>query len=182
MACSTCPYRFLVSAMHEDNFIENMVESSGKYCGILHEYCELAAIPELSEKDSERLSQILEEACDDRALGFLLNELDYFIAKKLELLNEDSVADYKDQQAFLREHLNREANSEDNPNYAKSLQQKLQSLNYYTGPIDGVLGNRTKLSLQQFQTSKQLVADGIPSPPIYKLLDKELQEKRYATQ
>ena len=167
--------------MHEDNFIEKMLESSGKYSNILHEYCELAAIPELSEADSDRLSQILEQACSDRALGFLLNELDFFIAKKLELLNQESVSNYKDQQAFLREHLNQEENSECNPKYAKSLQQKLKSLNYYSGPIDGVLGSRTTDSLKQFQTSKQLEADGIPRPQINEILEREVEERKYVT-
>ncbi len=43
----------------------------------------------------------------------------------------------------------------------KSIQQKLSSLGYYTGSIDGVYGTATKSAVTQFQRSCGLTADGI---------------------
>lgn len=41
------------------------------------------------------------------------------------------------------------------------LQQSLQQLNYYDGPLDGVFGSQTEAALRSFQQANGLTADGI---------------------
>lgn len=41
------------------------------------------------------------------------------------------------------------------------VQEKLKSLKYYNGKIDGVYGSKTKSAVQSFQRAKKLTADGI---------------------
>jgi murein L,D-transpeptidase YcbB/YkuD len=43
----------------------------------------------------------------------------------------------------------------------KDIQLALKNANFYDGPIDGVIGKRTKRSIKEFQKSVGLKADGI---------------------
>lgn len=43
----------------------------------------------------------------------------------------------------------------------KEIQSALKKLGYYTGTVDGVSGNKTKLAIQKFQKANKLTADGI---------------------
>ena len=46
----------------------------------------------------------------------------------------------------------------------KQVQQKLKSLGYYTGAIDGIIGTKSKTAIRNFQRDKGLVVDGIVGP------------------
>ncbi len=50
------------------------------------------------------------------------------------------------------------------------LQKKLQEKGYYTGEIDGNLGDGTKAAIRQFQNQAGLLEDGIPSQDLLKAL------------
>ncbi len=51
----------------------------------------------------------------------------------------------------------------------KSVQEKLVQLNYYTNTPDGIMGSKTKESIQTYQKQNNLIPDGY--------LSKELLEK-----
>lgn len=55
-----------------------------------------------------------------------------------------------------------------------TLQRDLAQLNYYEGPIDGVLGPGTHAAVANFQTHNGLVADGIAGPRTIALINKQL--------
>ena len=48
------------------------------------------------------------------------------------------------------------ANSED----VKKVQQSLSDKGYYAGPVDGVLGSRTRAGIRQYQASEKLTVTG----------------------
>jgi membrane-bound lytic murein transglycosylase B len=52
------------------------------------------------------------------------------------------------------------------------LQTQLQEQGYYTGEIDGRLGDGTKAAIRQFQVQAGLVEDGVPSQDLLKALRK----------
>ncbi len=72
---------------------------------IVREYARLSALSTLSDVEAERLAEILELALDDDVLDFLINEAEIFLAHEQNLLDEDSIHYYKDQQAKLSEYL-----------------------------------------------------------------------------
>jgi peptidoglycan hydrolase-like protein with peptidoglycan-binding domain len=43
----------------------------------------------------------------------------------------------------------------------KQIQRSLRNAGYYSGPIDGVIGNMTKRAVKSFQRDNGLVVDGI---------------------
>jgi len=43
----------------------------------------------------------------------------------------------------------------------KNIQRALKNANFYDGPIDGVLGRKTKRAIKEFQKSAGLKADGV---------------------
>ncbi len=45
--------------------------------------------------------------------------------------------------------------------FVKAVQEELKSIHYYRGAIDGHFDSNTALSVQAFQTSRQLIAHGI---------------------
>ena len=51
----------------------------------VQEYRRLAILPELSEKDAERMAAILELAQYDDELNSLINEVDDLVAEELDL-------------------------------------------------------------------------------------------------
>ncbi|GJD22650.1 hypothetical protein RIVM261_076060 [Rivularia sp. IAM M-261] len=59
------------------------------YKYIAKEYYELASLLEISDYAAERMIQILEAAQTDGNLNFIINEIDYIIAQKNNLLNQE---------------------------------------------------------------------------------------------
>lgn len=57
------------------------------------------------------------------------------------------------------------------------LQQELQTLGYYDGPIDGGFGKLTEAAVITFQTRLQLTVDGIVGPSTWDKLSSELAER-----
>ena len=45
----------------------------------------------------------------------------------------------------------------------KTMQASLNQLGYDAGPVDGIMGTRTRGALQQFQKARGFVADGYPT-------------------
>lgn len=76
-----------------------------KHRKTLQEYCQLVSRRELSEKDAERLTEILSRAANNQELTLLLNEADHFMAHELGLLNGEDRDRYINQQSKLSEYL-----------------------------------------------------------------------------
>ncbi|MEM6866910.1 MAG: peptidoglycan-binding domain-containing protein [Cyanobacteria bacterium P01_C01_bin.121] len=134
------------------NISVRLTAASQKRKGKLAEYYRLSLCGELSDEDAERLEQIYEEAKFDPCLNFLIEEVDYFINRRLGLLDESSHLDYENQKSWLREHLQEVPLDEA---ARKAMQKLLQEFNYYKGPIDGVIGSRSTEAIQQFHQDAQ---------------------------
>ncbi len=79
--------------------------STIKVIDLAGEYAKLASLLTLSEQQEIRLQEILALAVEDEVLNFWITEIDHIISHKLGVLNNDSIQDYQNQQALLREHL-----------------------------------------------------------------------------
>lgn len=55
----------------------------------------------------------------------------------------------------------------------KDLQSDLARLGYYTGQVDGIVGEKTKRAIRRFQGDNGLVADGIAGPMTLEAIDRE---------
>jgi peptidoglycan hydrolase-like protein with peptidoglycan-binding domain len=53
----------------------------------------------------------------------------------------------------------------------RDLQRRLRELGYYHGPIDGVLGHRTRIALAEFQHDRRLRVTGEPTDRTLRALD-----------
>lgn len=70
---------------------EQQANRSGQVLAkFLQEYYKLATLPELSERDAERMAAILELARVDRELDFWLSKIDHLVAEELEEDSSDS--------------------------------------------------------------------------------------------
>ena len=52
----------------------------------------------------------------------------------------------------------------------KALQVRLNELGFDVGKSDGIMGSATKRAIQNFQSSRQMVADGYPDPEVFDAL------------
>jgi hypothetical protein len=133
-----------------------------KYQGLLVDYFDLAARPSLSDEDADHFDEILAQAESDDILSFLLGEIDYVLGKQLNLFDEAHTHKYADQQAWLREYLP-QCNPESLESY-RELQKLLQDRGFYSGPVDGVMGEFTREAVKEFQKEEALTVDGVIGP------------------
>ena len=61
---------------------------------------------------------------------------------------------------------------------AAEIQRDLRRLGYDTGPVDGVIGNKTKSAILQFQTDNGLIADGLVGAVTQEAIDDALARRR----
>jgi len=114
---------------------------------ILAEYYKLTLKNELTDTDVEQLATIYTKAETSPLLNFLIDELDYIVNQRLGLLSVSAVETYKDQQAWLREHLEQMPLDR---KYRKEMQQLLSKEGFYKGPIDGILGKRSTKAIDHY--------------------------------
>jgi len=129
-----------------------LMATSQTYAALLADYQELALRNELSDAATDRLDQIYAEAEKHPMLSFLLTEMDYGINKRLGLLSDKAIRDYKDQQAWLRERLEQTPFEHD---HHQEIQRMLADEGFYEGPIDGVLGSRSTDAIKKMTTQLQ---------------------------
>lgn len=142
---------------YADDLVNSLASACLMQVNILAEYCRLATCSELSDEDADHLADIYEKAESDVLLSFLINEFDCILNQRLGLLNLESLEVYKNQQSWLREHLEEMPFDSD---HRKDMQIMLKELNYYQGPIDGVLGKRYEKSIAKFHRRvQQLLAE-----------------------
>lgn len=69
------------------------------------------------------------------------------------------------------------ASSSTQPPDAKSIQQALKQLGFYTGVVDGKLGPKTKEAIKEFQQRNNLEVDGKVGPKTWALLKSAAEKK-----
>ncbi|GET42421.1 hypothetical protein [Microseira wollei] len=79
-------------------------KSSANVMKLALEYAKLAALPNPSEQEADRLGEILALASDCEILSFWIVEVDRVLGHHLDLLDEDDRESYKDQQALIRDY------------------------------------------------------------------------------
>ncbi|MBE9178971.1 peptidoglycan-binding protein [Oculatella sp. LEGE 06141] len=142
-----------------EDWIDRLIEAFQVYIPTLKEYRRLALCSELSEDDADCLEAIYTMAEQDSLLNFLINEFDRIWGKRIGLLDEQFVEQYKDQQAWLREHLEQTLFEQES---RSETQRLLQDQGFYDGPIDGVWGDRSVAAIRQFreEVQRQLTKQG----------------------
>ena len=68
---------------------------------------------------------------------------------------DDSASTQTDARKIISSGVIRERNRE--------IQQLLAAAGYYPGPVDGLVGNRTRVAIRQYQQANGLAVDGLPS-------------------
>lgn len=183
-----------------DDLIKRLTQISQQYAFILAEYCKLASQSDLADEEADCLAAIYAQAEQEPLLNFFINEFDYLLGQDLGLLSLNAVENYKNQQAWLREHLEEmpldqeyrieiqrflqergfydgpidgvlgDRSSEAIKRFLMEVQRLLQEQQFYDGPIDGVLGKRSVAAVKQFQQSQQLKDDGVPGKKTFSAL------------
>lgn len=82
-----------------------LTESTDEIIAFVEEYAVLTSSNSLSDKQAQRLCEILELSQNISLLAFWLNEVDHFIGHHLGYLDEKDRRQYGNQQALLREHM-----------------------------------------------------------------------------
>lgn len=140
---------------------------------IVREYCRLASQRSLSETAANRLTEILRIAESNGWIDFWLNEADHFLAHDLNLTSKESIHQFENQQAKLRENLEDELSQNSTTELIddlmqhlklslRELQQHLKNRGFDPGTIDGILGPKTHSALLAFQEAHHLSPSGLP--------------------
>jgi Putative peptidoglycan binding domain len=145
--------------MFETNMKTMLEEVYKKNHQVMEAYYRLSTQPELSDQDADFLDEILQQAELDASLNFFLGEIDYMIGLTSGLRDEAHVESYRDQKAWLREHL--ETLDPGQIEYHRELQKLLKQCGFYKGPVDGVAGKEFHQAVVEFQHSFKLQEDGI---------------------
>ncbi|MEL7034598.1 MAG: hypothetical protein AAFO04_03105 [Cyanobacteria bacterium J06592_8] len=72
---------------------------------VMQQYWKLANLRTLSDRQQEKLAQILELATESEILAFWIAEIDHIIGHKRGVLETEDRVSYNNQQALLREYL-----------------------------------------------------------------------------
>lgn len=94
----------LLNASHQQEG-DLLSQSSPEVMVLTLEYAKLAALPNRSIQEDDRLGEILEVATYSEILSFWIVEVDHFLGHHLGLLDEDARESYRDQQALLRDYV-----------------------------------------------------------------------------
>lgn len=132
---------------------------------VLQDYYFLGLKPNLDRQEEERIDHILQLAQDDELLNSLLIEIDDIIAQKQGLTNEESYKEYKDELSWMREYLIQEDFAQQQAHdkeRCKKVQALLGELGFYSGPQDGLIGDKTLEAIKRFQSQENLEMDGVP--------------------
>jgi murein L,D-transpeptidase YcbB/YkuD len=146
---------------------------------IVKEYCDIASLKSLSKHHEDRMVEILEMAEGNGALDFWLNEADHFMDHELNLETGQTLYPVDTERLMIKIKRELQNSSQKSPNireYAdetgiddffksgaqegKNLQESLKDRGLYQGPIDGLIGHRTKKAIKDFQKENNLVPDG----------------------
>jgi Putative peptidoglycan binding domain len=184
----------------QEDFVDALLTACQQYLGTLSRYGELCLRGELNEEEIQEMESIYTNAESAPLLNFLVTEFDRILGQRIGLLNKGCITSYKNQQAWLREHLEQipieqstlistqkhlqEEGFYKGPldgvwgnrsrkaaiKYRKKVQEVLKNKGFYDGSIDGELGNASVVAVQEFQKSQDLSNDGVPGKLTYSAL------------
>jgi hypothetical protein len=118
----------------------------------LIQYTQLWLKSELSDAEAEQLDALYTEAETDSLLSFAITVYDRILGEQTGLIDPQAIKSYKDQQAWLREHLEQVLLEQDD---FINAQEFLQEAGFYKGPLDGVWGIRSRTAVTEYRREVQ---------------------------
>ncbi|MEM9264800.1 MAG: peptidoglycan-binding domain-containing protein [Cyanobacteria bacterium P01_F01_bin.13] len=146
----------------------------------VREYCVISSQPRLSERDADRLAEIIRCAETDSCLELWINEADHFLDHELGLQTGRTIhpIETESQKADLLKHLSFWAQKSEDTETSdeaaelleeiqefltsgnRAVQESLKQQGFDPGPIDGVVGPRTQEAIIRFQRAHNLYETG----------------------
>lgn len=136
----------------EGDVVEVLLQASRTYADTLTQYCQLWLQSELTDEEADQIAAIYTKAESDPLLDFLITEYDRILGERVGLINEKFVQSYENQQAWLREHLEQVPFEQ---SHLIATQKFLKVAGFYTGPVDGVWGDRSRQSAMDYRKTVQ---------------------------
>ena len=122
---------------------------------LIQTYCQLSIKPALNDRDTEHLDAILATAETDPLISFLIDEADHMLAHLYGLIDENDITDQQQKlqtclsEAWLNQAFQDLAHRLQT-SQCKNLQQHLKEEGFYTGGIDGVMGQSTQAAMKKY--------------------------------
>ena len=183
-----------------EDFANVLLQACQFYADVLTRYCELWLRDELGDEEADEMASIYTKAESNPLLDFLITSFDEILSERVGLFDEEFIQSYKNQQAWLREHLEQVSLEQDSliatqtflkkagfykgavdgvwgscsrtaiTKYRTTVQQLLRKKGLYKGNIDGELGQQSVNAVQTFQSKHNLSKDGVPGEKTFAAL------------
>lgn len=135
-----------------EDFVDSLMNASRSYADILTRYCELWLCDELGDKEADEMEAIYTKAESDPLLDFLITSFDHILSERLGLFEKEFLQSYKNQQAWLREHLEQVPLEQDS---LIATQTFLKKAGFYKGTVDGVWGSCSRAAITAYRMTVQ---------------------------
>ncbi|MEC4989031.1 MAG: peptidoglycan-binding domain-containing protein [Oscillatoria sp. PMC 1068.18] len=155
--------------MSEQTEIYNTFNLSTERLLLVKKYSQLASLTTLSELQEEELLNILKEAESDGLLDFWIHEIDHILAHQLGLTNGNTMKNFDNQQAKMREYL--EITLTHKAVDIRNVQENLKLKGFDPGLVDGLEGEHTQTAIKKFQSSRNLETNGFLNLETLEALD-----------
>ena len=122
---------------------------------LIQTYCQLSIKPALNDSDTKHFDAILAIAETDPLVSFLIDEADHMLAHLYGFIDENDITDQQQKlkaclsEAWLNQAFQDLAHRLQT-SQCKNLQKYLKEEGFYTGGIDGVMGQSTKAAMKQY--------------------------------
>lgn len=143
------------------DYWDEFVQASMKYRQILSEYCTLAVCDSLSDRQAERMAELLTQAEADPLLNFWIDEADHLIAHQLGLIDEEVIQSQQNQLRSLIRKAWIDLLLQEIQDKTKAVQTYLKHQGTYQGEVDGQLGPSTHAAIQLLQKKNSCVTEHI---------------------
>lgn len=121
---------------------------------LIQDYCQLSIKTALNDTDTHRLDTILAKAETDPLISFLIDEADHMLAHLYNFIDENDITQQQQKlqtclsEAWLNQAF-QDLTYRLQKSQCQSLQQYLKEEGFYTGAIDGVMGDATKSAMKK---------------------------------
>ncbi|MEL6138741.1 MAG: peptidoglycan-binding domain-containing protein [Cyanobacteria bacterium J06628_6] len=147
---------------------DSLIHHAEHYRGLVTEYCQLSCANRLSDRDADRIGDILSQAVDDPMLSLLVDEADHMLNHLRHLIDETDVIQQQTQlkasiDSCWVEQVLLDASARLQKPQSETLQSYLKDKGLYVGAIDGVVGPETQAAIKH---CSDLQASMAPPDPI----------------